>query len=600
MQACQSYQACPICLHAWSPGALIRRTHCIYDGARCFLAPGSRARQRRFRRKGQTYEYRCVETRPKPKYRDDEFVKSAVALATNAQPFCGHKPVVPLLAMWPGWSWRRTNQPEPMHGSSHAQLHLHLHRHQPMCVTDSKNACDNVMTLMIGKRGEGKYSNWSKDSSHRRHCKALGVFSELWPADRPEADSTPNPAPKPAPFPWRLTAAQIKLLSQRTKNIIWPHHMERMYYRGASMWEKPSRMLKCRRKYRLLFHVLPVQLRDQVPQLREAIVKFAWTMRRLDGQVYSYDAAIKLGILPGSRVLVRGEIKVLHKDMICALVMLEGSFPIGHLIPTWHHFVHYVEFTVTHGVLRWLWMMAFERFVCFFLFYYCLSCTTLFHTYPHIHRYNKYLKNLVRDPHRPTINLANSASQDVSARFSNFVGQPLYDLSKDPRHICFLFGQEFNLPVMQQLVGDLLVLRSRVYDRNSCVGFPSANIMGVKFNAGEWPTYPRCGSVITCLMGKDEHEGVRSLFARVNHFFKVIDDDNCGYASVSWFGEPSYLYPDNPLGARCKEDGSVLGRKYGNVIKITQIDPTPIMVEHDRSNNTYIMIRDSGYSTRRT
>jgi hypothetical protein len=44
-------------------------------------------------------------------------------------------------------------------------------------------------------------------------------------------------------------------------------------------------------------------------------------------------------------------------------VLIEGAVPIGHLIPTWHHFVHYAEFTLTHGVLRWLWMMAFERFV---------------------------------------------------------------------------------------------------------------------------------------------------------------------------------------------------------------------------------------------
>ena len=100
-------------------------------------------------------------------------------------------------------------------------------------------------------------------------------------------------------------------------------------------------------------------------------------------------------------------------------------------------------------------------------------------------------------------------------------------------------------------------------------------------------------------MGADERGGSRSLFARVDNFFKVVDDDNFGYAAVSWFGEPSYLYPDNPLGARCELDGSVLGSKYGNVIKISQIDPTPVMVEHDTSDNTYIMIRDRGYSTRR-
>lgn len=149
-------------------------------------------------------------------------------------------------------------------------------------------------------------------------------------------------------------------------------------------------------------------------------------------------------------------------------------------------------------------------------------------------------------------------------------------------------------------MGDLRLMRSRVVDSSSCIAFPFANIMGTQFNAGEWPNYPRCGSVITCLKGHDEPRGPRSLFARVQNFFKVIDDDNVGYALVVWFSEPEYIYEDNPLGARCREDGSELGRQYGNVVRITQIDPTDIMVEHDSDNDTYIMIRDTGYSTRRT
>lgn len=206
----------------------------------------------------------------------------------------------------------------------------------------------------------------------------------------------------------------------------------------------------------------------------------------------------------------------------------------------------------------------------------------------------------MRDPHRPSINLANSTGQDVSARFSNFIKTPLYDIAKDPNHTCSLSGTKYNFMPGRQLIGDLRLLRSRVFDRNSCVGFPYAHIMGKKFNAGEWPRYPRCGSVITCLMGELEHGGARSVFARVNNFFMVVDDDNFGYAYVSWFSEPVYIYPDNPLGVRCREDGSVLGRAYGNVVKISQIDPTPVMVERDTGTDTYIMIRDCGYNTRRT
>lgn len=187
---------------------------------------------------------------------------------------------------------------------------------------DAKNACDNVMTLLVGKGRFGKYATWSKDNAHRRDCKNFGIFRETWIDGESGA------------LPWRLTQDDIKDLKQRTKNIRWPHGMERMFYRGFSMWEKPSRMWKCRRKHRLLFHVLPVQLRDKVPQFRDALVLFCWTLRRLDGQVHSYEVAVRLGILPGSRVLVRCKIKFLHKDLIRALVLIEGCVPVGHLIPT--------------------------------------------------------------------------------------------------------------------------------------------------------------------------------------------------------------------------------------------------------------------------
>lgn len=60
MQACQAYQSCWVCTHSWSPGRLVRRRQCIFDGYRAFLAPGSRARRRTFKFKGFTYQYRWV------------------------------------------------------------------------------------------------------------------------------------------------------------------------------------------------------------------------------------------------------------------------------------------------------------------------------------------------------------------------------------------------------------------------------------------------------------------------------------------------------------------------------------------------------------
>lgn len=113
--------------------------------------------------------------------------------------------------------------------------------------------------------------------------------------------------------------------------------------------------------------------------------------------------------------------------------------------------------------------------------------------------------------------------------------------------------------------------------------------------AGEWGNTPRCGSVITCVIRG------RSLYARVKRFIKVDDDDCPGYASVDWFSAPVYLFDDViPLGVSVTEDGSRVEREVGtSILRITQIDPSAIMVERDVTNGRFLMMRDSGYDTRR-
>ena len=91
-----------------------------------------------------------------------------------------------------------------------------------------------------------------------------------------------------------------------------------------------------------------------------------------------------------------------------------------------------------------------------------------------------------------------------------------------------------------------------------------AYILGVHFRAGEWGKSPRCGSVVTCVMGG------RSLYARVGRFLRLENEDCPGYASMAWFGAPEYPF-DNPLVVRVNENGHDLTRRYGSIIKITQI-----------------------------
>ena len=133
---------------------------------------------------------------------------------------------------------------------------------------DIKNLCDWFVRLLIGKTDDYSWSS-SKDAKHRRHCKTSGVFQEIWEGGA---------------LPWRLTKAEREELDERMSRVSWPHYIERLYYRGASFWKKPSRMWKSRRKYRLLLYFLPVMLRDKVPRLRKAMLLIVWALRRLEGK----------------------------------------------------------------------------------------------------------------------------------------------------------------------------------------------------------------------------------------------------------------------------------------------------------------------------
>ena len=247
MQTCQAYQGCPVCLHSWSAPL----SHgCVCDGFRRFLPPGDPGRQRRVMYKGLQYEYKDECLLPEPKIRDQSLVQSICSIATAKKPVLGHK-VPPVVARIPGFRWRRILcTPEAMH--------------------DAKNCADNFVRLLVGKVSNTGYSGWSHDNKHRSHCETLGIFEDLWTANRGD-------------LPWRLTSLQRKMLSKRMSMISWPHYMEPLYYRGASFWDKPGHMWKARRKYRLLFFVLVTQLRDQVPKFRNALLLFVWSIRRLMG-----------------------------------------------------------------------------------------------------------------------------------------------------------------------------------------------------------------------------------------------------------------------------------------------------------------------------
>ena len=373
MQACQAYQSCPMCTHSWSP-PLTRG--CVCDGFRSFLPPGAHGREQRVEYEGHVYQYKNKCERPKPKYRDTAFVKAVLTVATRKKPVLGHK-CAPLICRWPGFDWVRVLcVPEFMH--------------------DVKVFTGHTVRLLVGNVSDSSYS-WNKDPKHRAHCKRLGVFEEVWPENG-------------GALPWRLTKEQRLLLNDRMKRVLWPHYVEPLCVDGESFWQKPGRMWKARRKFRLLLFILPTQLRDQVPALRDALLLFVWSLRRLTGQVCSYDVAThELGILPGSRYVVKKLVKTIQRELVKALGLLEGCQPIDYLKPIRHHFAHYGECTLIFALLIILWMMVFER-------------------------YNKYLKQHVRNAQHPQINLAHTTSQTDTANYFELAEEDKYDLPSQLYH----------------------------------------------------------------------------------------------------------------------------------------------------------------------
>ena len=79
----------------------------------------------------------------------------------------------------------------------------------------------------------------------------------------------------------------------------------------------------------------------------------------------------------------------------------------------------------------------------------------------------------------------------------------------------------------------------------------------------------------------------------------VDGDEEPGYALVHWFGVSEYPL-GTPLVVRVRVDGSDIENDLGCAIKITSIDPSRVMTEHDVGDDLYYMMRDSGYDTKPT
>lgn len=164
--------------------------------------------------------------------------------------------------------------------------------------------------------------------------------------------------------------------------------------------------------------ILPTCLRGFVPSVHRAILTLVYALRRLGGQVVSEFEAKTLKVLPGSHILERRQLCPIHKDLVEGLVMVGGSMPEDHLNPILHRFVHYPRQTAKKGCMRWFAMWTFER-------------------------YNKKVKNLVKNKANPAASVANNIKLDMAARFVAHAcddgRNPDFDMKR--AHTCSCYGR---------------------------------------------------------------------------------------------------------------------------------------------------------------
>ena len=334
--------------------------------------------------------------------------------------------------------------------------------------------------------------------------------------------------------------------------------MDPLCYKGHSFWTNSDRMWKCKHKRFILMVILPTCLRGYVPEVHAAILTIVNALRHLQGQVLCVAEATRLGVELGSNVIDKGSIPSLGQELIRGLVMLEGSFPVGHLNPALHHLVHYGLQTERFGLLDWVAMFAFER-------------------------NNKRVKGMVRNNHHVMSSLANNIQMDIATRFLSYTDKDGAGIGERPPAYVLSSRGERRHTLTKRERYDLGKLG--VQNLKQARSFTTAHILGVHFKTGEWGK-KRCGSVLTTIYGG------RSRYCVVEKFLRVAG--KC-FARVRWLSVPEYPFAPCRLVVRVRvlapeERPSV----HRIIIPIENIDPCSVYVLPDEDGVHYYVMREKG------
>ena len=516
MQSIQAYYPCPLCLHTWQPGP----SSVCYGGFRRFLSPEHPWRAKTFRVGELVYEFRDVESRPPATQRTDALVNVALLRVKPSRPFLGHK-YLPLLYNWVGADWGRS-MPDWMH--------------------DLKCFTEMLLKCWVGQ-AKGFYSGWGKkDSVHRDDCRVFGIFDDFVGG---------------APPPWRLTKAQLNLCDARVKSMWWPHYSDKLAWDGYSFWKKTDRLWKAKHKLFCLLSILPTCLRGFVKPSHYALLHIVSALQQLNGACMSLRESIDLNICPFDKRAVEEErIKLMGIQLLEGLVLLEGSFPVAHLNPIMHSFVHFAAETSRVGSLAWVSMNTFER-------------------------NNMRMKPMVRSNVHPEASLARGIQLDIAARATSLEKVLLSTeppaLFKFPARPAGMYNPTRRQRYCLNMLGETGI---------DCVrSYTTAWVQGIHFSCDEWGKRT-CGSVFTTVYRGRSVYGILDRFMRVN---------GTEYAAVTWLSPPVYPYAPFTVVVRVRilpREDQPLNRC---VIPCDRIEPCGVCVMPDEDGIHYYMLRDRGH-----
>lgn len=348
-------------------------------------------------------------------------------------------------------------------------------------------------------------------------------------------------------------------MDRRVRSMWWPHYTDRLTRDGVSFWKKSDRMWKAKHKIFALLVILPTCLHGYVKPAHMAILMIVDALRRLFGMKFCADECRKRGIEIGSRAVFKEACKALGRQLIKGLVLLEGSFPVGHLNPILHHFAHYAAQTARNGSLNWLSLFCFER-------------------------NNKRLKNFVRSNVHPETSLANMLQLDISTRAVAFEETLASEKQPPP---CALIsrgrgsGRFYIVGKREKIALGWLGVTSF----EGALSYEAARIQGVHFKAGEWGCR-LCGSVITTIYcGRSRYGYVKKFLLVQSRMFAVVD----------WLSKPIYPYAPITLVVRVRMLADAEQHSHRCVISCDDIEPCSVCVLPDEDGVHYYMLRTEGF-----